>query len=68
MEDKSTGRANGERRRRPPEGTMGAGGDIRNTKKKKMENMKEAPKEDSKVKIGRSNFWEEQKLGRYFSR
>ena len=40
MEDKSTGRPNGGRRRRPPEGTMGAGGDIRNTKKKKRKGGK----------------------------
>ena len=40
MEDKSTGRANGERRRWQPEGTMGAGGDIRNTKKKRRKGGK----------------------------
>ena len=33
-EDKSTGRANGERRGRQPEGTIGGGGDLRIQRRK----------------------------------
>ena len=39
MEDMSTGKADGERRKQQPKGTMG-GGDLRNTKKKRWKGGK----------------------------
>ena len=40
MEDMSTGKANGERRKQQPEGTIGGGGDLRNTKNKRWKGGK----------------------------